>query len=84
MGQNHELSKRCQQICSVQGCHKKIKNAIFANNKTRYACRHTLYCYREEANSDSMLETVSLTCFFIAFIIIIILSGVPGGPCSSA
>ena len=38
---------------------------------------------QEEANSDSMLEMVSLTCFFIAFVIIIRLNGLPGGPCSS-
>ena len=38
---------------------------------------------QEEANSDSMLEMVSLTCFFIAFVIIIRLNVLPGGPCSS-
>ena len=42
------------------------------------------YVLQEEANPDSMLEMVSLTCFFIAFVIIIKPNGLPGGPCSSA
>ena len=41
-------------------------------------------CCREEANSDSMLETVSLTCFSVVLVIIIILNGLPGGLCPSA
>ena len=38
------------------------------------------FCYREEANSDSMLETVSLTCFYCY----IHIQWLAGGPCPSA
>ena len=46
----------------------------------------TVVVLQEKANSDSMLEAISVTgdLLFIVFIIIIMLSGLPGGPYPSA